>query len=448
MANLVLPGPRSRRGVAPTTPLPAIGAIVVAMGVVVGVTVGGFLLWAALAGLTSAVSAPGFVSVESHRKTVQHLEGGIVAEIAVRNGDVVKRGEPLVLLEDIRPRTELAILQANYVTLWAAKMRLEAEVAGAERLTFRPELEDMADRVRARHHLENERNIFEARWTELRNREAILHKRIKELEEQASAAAAQQAAVSEQRRLITEELAGTRELFAKGYAPKTKVLALERAAAELQGQAGSLASRVAEARETIAKTRLEILDLSNSRRSAATDELRAVQGDFEKVSEQIAAMEDVLARTVIRAPEDGIVQNLRIHTIGGVLPPGADVLDLVPQRDRLLMDVKVRPEDIDVVHVGQEAETYLVPYEARRVPPVRGVVTYLSADALVEETTGMPYYAARVQLDTDALQGLEADVTLHPGMPVIAMIILSERTVLDYFISPFWRLGQFGMREE
>lgn len=448
MAEHALPAPTAGQGPRPLPDHPSIGRVTLAMVLVASLSLGAFLVWAATAGLASAVGAPGFVSVESHRKTVQHLEGGIVAEIAVRNGAIVRAGDPLIVLENIRPRADLSILNANQVRLWATRTRLEAELNDAEALNFPSDLLAAATTEEARQLLRNEEAAFAARRAETQNRIAILEKRIGEYDEQAAAAAAQQTAVAEQRRFILEELAGTRELYSKGYAAKTKVLALERAAAGLQGEEGAWAARVSETREAIGKTRLEILDLRNARQTAAAEELRLIQAELDKVVEQLAATRDVLGRTVIRAPEDGIVQNLRVHTIGGVLPPGGEVMDLVPQNDRLLMDVKVRPEDIDVVHVGQHAETYLLPYEARRVPPVKGTVSYVSADALVDEATGYPYYAARVEVDPDALNDLGPSVVLHPGMPVTAMIILGDRTVLDYFLSPFWRLAEFGMREE
>lgn len=446
MADRTLPPRRRRPQPLPATP--PIARITLAMGLVTAVSFGGFLVWAATAGLASAVGAPGFVSVESHRKTVQHLEGGIVAEIAVRNGDMVHRGDPLIVLESVRPRADLSILEAAHIRLRATRLRLEAEMTDAAELQFPADLVALAGSDETRQILRNEQAAFAARRGEMQNSIAILEQRIRELEEQSSAAAAQQASVSDQLRFIMEELAGTRELYSKGYASKTKVLALERAAAALQGQAGSWAAKIAEAKESAAKTRLEIKGLLNTRRTVASDEMRVVQADLDRVVEQLAATRDVLGRTIIRAPEDGVVQNLRIHTVGGVLPPGGQVMDLVPQRDRLLMDVKVRPEDIDVVHVGQRAETYLVPYESRRIPPVGGTVTYVSADALMDEATRQAYYAARVELNAEALSALDPSVALHPGMPVVSMIILAERTALDYFLSPFWRLGEFGLREE
>lgn len=445
-----LPG-RGRRAAAPAAADaagPQIRRLVLGMAVVVALTFGGFFTWAALASLASAVSAGGTVSVESHRKVIQHLEGGIVAELLVRDGDEIVAGQPLLRLEDVRPRADLTILEATYVMLAATKARLDAELVGAETLALPAAVEALATTDEARQHLENQRSLFTARRVELDNRAQILRQRSGEMQEQAAAIEAQQAAVAQQRRLIGEELAGTRELYQKGYAPKTKVLALERAAAELQGQAGSYAARLAETREGIARANLEILDLRNSRRSELAEQVRDTQSELARLSEEIAAARDTLARTVVRAPEAGVVQNLRIHTVGGVLPAGAPILDLVPQRDRLLMDVRVRPEDIEVVHVGQAAAVYLVPYQNKQVPPVDGAVVYVSADALKDEASGEPYYSARIELRDGALDGLGQEVTLHPGMPVVAMIILGERTVLEYFTAPFRRLSDFGMREE
>lgn len=445
-----LPGRRSGRSPAdgPMAGGPQIRRLVIGMAVVVALTFGGFFTWAALASLASAVSAAGAVSVETHRKVIQHLEGGIVADLLVRDGDAVEAGQPLLRLEDVRPRADLAILEASYVMMAATKARLEAELTEADAFALPAAVQDLASTEEARQHLENQKSLFAARRAELDNRVQILRQRIGELQEQAAAIEAQQAAVVQQRRLIAEELAGTRELYQKGYAPKTKVLALERAAAELQGQAGSYAAQLAETREAIGKTDLEILDLRNSRRSELAEQLKDAQSELARLSEEIAAARDTLARTVVRAPEAGVVQNLRIHTVGGVLPAGAPILDLVPQRDRLMMDVRVRPEDIEVVHVGQAASVYLVPYQNKQLPPVDGSVAYVSADALKDEATGDSYYSARIQLAEDALDRLDQDVALHPGMPVVAMIILGERTVLDYFTAPFRRLSEFGMREE
>lgn len=440
-------GPQPGPEAIPLAPAPDIRSLVLKVALVIAVTFGGFFLWAALAELSSAVGAGGRIIVESHSKTIQHLEGGIIRDLLVRNGDAVQAGQPLIELEVTRPRAEVQILRNQYVTAAATRARLRAEIAGEDILRFDEALLATAQDDETRALLANQREIFTSRRTALAGQIDIHRRRILELGEQIKASQTMKVSVARQIELIGEELVGTRELFEKGYAPKTKVLALERVLAELQGEAGTINGRIAEARETIAKAELEIADLQNRVRAEAIEQLKEAEVQLADLTERMGAAEDVLRRTVLRAPEDGVVQNLRFHTIGGVIPAGAEVLDLVPREDRLVVDVKVRPEDIDVVHVGQKATVYLEAYNIRRVPPVDGEVTYVSADVLHDQPTGTYYFAARVQIAPDALENLQ-DIELYPGMPANAMIIIGERTVFDYLVSPFLDVIDYGMREE
>ncbi|HEV7368096.1 HlyD family type I secretion periplasmic adaptor subunit [Arenibaculum sp.] len=409
--------------------------------------VGGFGAWAALAPLRSAALAAGEVVASSHRKTVQHLEGGMVAQIRVQDGSIVAAGDVLVRLDDTRVRTEVARLEGRRDEALARAARLIAERDGAERIDFPAALTERAGEARARQAMRAQTAMFEARRALLQDREAILRQRIAQHGVQLVSIEDQEKAESRQLALIEEELAGVRQLMEKGLERKPRLLALQRTAAGIEARRAAHLGRIAELRQSVAGIELEIAELRAERLGVVTEELESVQAALGDVEERLIAARDTLRRTVVRAPQDGVVVGLQLHTVGGIIAPGEPILDLSPRRDRLVVDVRVAPEDIDVVRAGLPAQVRLTAFKQRVTPTVDGSVVLVSADRLEDATTGAPFYQARIALDPASL-GTLPDANLYPGMPAEAIIVTGERTLLDYLLAPVLESMRRGLLED
>lgn len=396
---------------------------------------GGFGAWAALAPLSSAALAPGIVIADSNRKTVQHLDGGIVAEILVRDGDRVAAGQPVMRLDDLETRSTVALLEGQLWSLLAQEARLTAESDGLASVVRPIRLAEHADDPAVAEILAGQERIFAGRRASLDGRVAVTRQRIAQLEAQIAGLEAQRHAGLGQLALIREETASVAEMLAKGLERKPRLLSLMRQSVELEGMQGDLANRIAQAREGIAQAEMEILGLSADRQSEIATELRDVQTRRVEAEEKRTAARIRQGRRDVAAPEAGTVINLRYFASGAVVAPGAAILDLVPLDDRLVVEARVNPTDIDVVHAGLSAKVVLSAFKSRTTPPLDGSLVRVSADALTDERTGQSYYSARVAVDGAQLRALK-DVHLQPGMPVETLIVTGERTLLTYLIQP------------
>lgn len=403
---------------------------------------GGFGAWAARAPLAGAAIAPGVVAVDTSRKTIQHLEGGIIAELPVREGDRVEAGQVLVRLDDLEARALHGLLQGEYFALRAQEVRLEAERDGRAELFFPAGLDRAPAEI-----LAGQRRIFESGREALAGRIDVLGRRIAQLEAQIAALDAQLAAGRDQLALVAEEVAGVRAMVEKGLERKPRLLALERQAASLAGQQGEYANRIAQAREAIAEAEMEILNARRSQVEKAALELRETGMRRAEVEERLATATVALGRREVVAPQSGIVLNLRYHTLGGVVPPGGEILDLVPEGDPLVVEARIAPTDIDVVHPGLPARIALSAYKSRTTPHLDGRVLRVSADALADERTGQPFFRAEIEVDARQVAMLEA-IRLRPGMPVEAFIETGERTLLDYLVQPLADSFRRAFREQ
>lgn len=419
------------------------GAIAVGIGVI-AVFFGGLGAWAALAPLDSAAIAPGVVKVEGQRKTVQHLEGGIVDRIFVREGDSVSRGDLLIRLDDTQQQATLRLLDGRLLAAKALEARLAARRDGLETIDFPAELET-GDAEAARI-TDGQRMIFSAQNRTLATRISILEQRIAALREEIVGLQGQIAAQDRQLVLIEEEAQGLRGLFNKGLARKERILALERTAAEIDGGRSRNSAEIARARQAIGGARLEIDELSTTMVDEAVAELRETQKEIFDVEQRIVAIKDIISRTDIRAPLSGTVVGLRVHSARGVIAPGEPLLDIVPADKGLVVEAQVSPADIDMVHAGQPARVRLTAFNSRQVAPVRGVVRSVSADRLTDERTGVSYFLARVRVTDDVEKALNG-AALLPGMPAQVTILAERRTPLDYLTSPITRSLQRSMRE-
>jgi HlyD family secretion protein len=415
-------------------PRPRTGGTILFGFAAIAVFFGAFAAWSALAPLSEAAIAPGMIKVEGTRRTVQHLEGGIVREILVRDGDRVSAGQTLLRLDDIRAGADLETLRSQRWALLAQDARLQAELEEAQAIIFPAALRE-ATEPRAQDAMHGQRAVFEARRASRLSQIAVQEARIGQQEAIIAGATGQLRAQRQQLELIRQEEEMTRTLVQQGLQRLPTLLALQRTAAALEGQGEELRGQLDRAAQVIAEARNTIAGILSQRRQEVAAEQREVRTRLAEVEERLRAAEDVAVRRDILAPEDGIVLNLRLFTIGAVVRPGDPVLDLVPLRDRLVAEVNVAPGDIDVVHPGLQAEVRLPAFKQRLVPYLHGHVTFVAQDVTVDERTRMSYYRAHILIDQDQLDRLPG-VQLVPGMPVEAMIQIGQRSFLRYITQP------------
>jgi HlyD family secretion protein len=421
---------------------------IVAAAVVIGLGIGGFGMWAAAAPLAGAAIAPGVISPDGSRRTVQHLEGGIIQRILVEDGSVVQAGDPLIVLEDVQARAGHEVLRARFYTLAAAQARLLAEQAGADDIRF-PEwlIETTGEDATALEAMVAQRQLFRTRAQGLAGRRAILAQRIAQLGEEIAGLEAQLVTDGRQIALIAEEIGGLDHLYRKGLTPKTRLLALQRAQNDIEGDRAERRARIARAHQAIGETELQILAQGTALLDQANEELSRVQAELAEVEQRLAASRDVLARTLIRAPAAGTVVALRFRTAGGVVRPGEPVLDIVPDDEELLVDARLSPLDIDIVAAGLPAQIVLPAFKQRHLPRIEGRVRRVSADALVDPHTGERYFEARIEVDAEQLAAIEPAIELSAGMPAEVYITTAERTMLDYLLQPVFDSLRRAFRE-
>jgi HlyD family secretion protein/epimerase transport system membrane fusion protein len=401
----------------------------------------GLGLWAALVPLAGGAIAPGVISPDGSRRTVQHLEGGIIRKLNVRDGDFVERDQPLLVLESVQPKANFDLLQKQQRTLLITKARLDAERLGMDEIELAPELLAAGPETRAI--IASQRELFIARRAAHESKNRILRQRIAQLREQIKGFEAQVESASRQLQFLGEEIAGKRILADKGYLAKPELLRMLRMEAELSGRHGQYKAAISEAEQQIGEAELQLLANDTTRADQIATQLDQVRADLNALEEKLTASRDVLNRTIITAPISGVIVNLRFKTESGVIQPGVPILDIVPSEEKLLIDARISPMDIDVVHIGLKAQVQLTAIAARSAPRVEGVVKSVSADRLMEEATKQPYFLARVEVDREELRRVGPHVELVPGMPADVLIVTGERTMANYLLRPFleaiWR---------
>lgn len=414
--------------------------------VVIVLFFGVFGTWAWLAPLDSAAIAIGTVSVESNRKTIQHLEGGIVAEILVGEGDRVNADQIVVQLDATQARASRDLLVGRLGEALVLEARLIAERDNADEVDFpETELSDWDGDAAARA-IKGQKGIFESRRVAQQENEGVLRQRIAQLNEQIEGLKGQIDSEDRQIELLQQELLDVRELVEKGLARRPRMLALERNVAAIEGDRSGNRASIAGSRQAIGETELRISGLHTQRQNEVLEELRNDQALIADLRERLLAAQAILARTSIRSPLDGTVVDLRIHTTGGVLRPGEAIMDIVPRNDKLVIDVRIDPQDIDVVFPGLRAHVTLTALNRRAQIPLAGTLTSVSADLLQDPQTGAIYYLGRVELDVQQ-PGLAGGPTLYPGMQAEVMIVTGNNTPLDYLLRPLTRSLRRAMRD-
>ena len=413
---------------------------------VLALFLGGFGVWGALAPLSSGAVAPGVIGVSSERKTVDHLEGGIVEEIRVTDGDVVAAGQTLVVLDDTRPRAALDLLEAQWRSAATLNARLEAERDGLPAISWPSALQLAAvARQEAAAVLATQERIFEARAVSLATQTAIYERRIAQLRERAAGLREEMTSLDRRIALLDEGLFDIRRTVLLGLETKhQRLLNLQRDRATAVGARARGASEIARVELNIIETELVIDELGNRRLEEVAAELREVETELSDLHEQVAAARDVVARTRIAAPAAGAVMGLRVFTPGGVIEPGEPLMEIVPVGDRLIIEARVTPNDIDTVVVGLPAQVRLPAFSQLGAPRLTGEVIRVSADRFANER--MAWYEARIALDPSQ-PGL-AELPLTPGMQADVLIVTGARTLLDYLLTPISESFGRALREQ
>jgi HlyD family type I secretion membrane fusion protein len=414
--------------------------------IVVGVFVIGFLGWAALAPLDSALVAQGVVVVETHRKAIQHLEGGIVRTIYVTEGDKVKAGQPLIQLDDTESKASLDLIRGQADALAAQQARLEAERDNVDKIAFPPDLLARQDDPKVAEAIRGEQNTFDTHRATLAKQQDIYNQRISENRRIIAGLQSQQNSVEQQSQLIGQESDSVQQLYNKGLSTLPRLLQLKRQAADLGGQHGQISEKMAQVNLDSGEDELQIVNLRNQFLNDVVKDLRDVQTKRFEALDRLHAAKDVVARLRMIAPVAGKVVGLAVHTKGAVIRPGDTVLEIVPINDQLDVEAHVRPEDADDVHIGMTAKVNLGAYKQRRLPMITGTVTTVSADRLTDQKTGQAYFNVEIAVDRSQIKDYP-DVKLIPGMPVDVSLETGSRTALEYFVEPITAVFRHGMRE-
>jgi epimerase transport system membrane fusion protein len=402
---------------------------------VIVATVLGLGGWAAFAQLSGAVIAPGFVKIDLNRKVVQHQEGGIVREIRVRDGDRVKQGQPLLVLDDVRVDATLDTLSTQLVAERAKAARLAAEAAYSSKLLFPSDIVRREDELKVAETLERERALFQTRRAAVESQIALLRRQTREIGDEAVALNDQISAEQRAIELQREELRANEDLLRQNYVQKTRVLTLQRAVAEYEARHGEHRAELAKARQRTSEIDLRIVSAQNAYKQSAIDELKDSTAKIFDLEEKLRPSRDAAQRQQIVAPIAGEVVGLRVFTAGAVVGPRDVLMEVVPNDKVLIVEARIRPEDINHVRPGSEADIRLTAYKQRSTPLVQGTVTYVSGDRMVDTQTGTPYYVVHVDVPAAALEQA-GGLKLQAGMPAEIFIRTDRRTAFDYLLAP------------
>lgn len=399
------------------------------------VFVGGGFWWSATAPIDSAAVSQGSFVIQGNRRDVQHLEGGIVKEIRVKDGDVVKPGDILVVLDDVQDKARRDMVKSEYYAALAHEARLIAERDDLKDVVFPEDLEKAMSIRAVKEAISGQKTIFKSRRAGYNDQIGIIQQRETQLQAEVDSLKAQVASFIQQKKLIDEELRGVDELFKKGLTTKSRLLALQREATRLEGEVNEKRELISRSMRQIGEAKLQEVAVKNKRLDDVVAELRKVQEDLSGVREKLQSTEDKLVRDAIMATIGGTIVNMRVHTVGSVIEAGGTIANIVPKEDDLLVETRLNPQDIDVVRIGLPAKVRLTAYKARATPIIDGKVTYVSADSMVEQRTGQPYYVVRVAVTREAVRKA-GDIQPSPGMPAEVMIVTGARTLLAYLTQP------------
>jgi HlyD family secretion protein len=425
----------------------ALRPVALASVAVAALFVGGFSAWGFYAPLASAAIAPGVVSPDSSLNTIQHLEGGIVQEILVTEGDRVEKGDLLMRLSPVQAQASFSARERQWRRFEAERLRLEALEVDAESFAFPPELTSLTD-PDFQAFLANQQAQFGVQRQGLSERQAILGRRMGQLDQEVAAIERENEGLREQLDIVSEEMADKAQLLEQNLIRKPELLALRRLASQLKSQIASNEATIARAAQKAEEIELQILSLKTEFQDQLARDLVRVNSELAQLEESMTSSRDVFRRTEIFAPVSGRVHNLRAETIGGIVRPGERILDIVPAEDALVIEARLSPNDIDVVAVGQIARVHLTPYSARSMAPLEGHLVRISPDAKVDEATRETYYEVRIEVDPDMLERMATKVEMTPGMPAEVFILTGEQSLFSYMAAPVTSSFRRAFRED
>jgi HlyD family type I secretion membrane fusion protein len=421
--------------------LARIGALVVAAGMLAGVG------WLAFAPLYGAVIAPAFVKVDNNRKTVQHQEGGIVRDILVRDGQKVEAGQLLLLLDDVRVGAGFELLEVQWLGERAREARLSAERESAPGVAFPPDVREAAARLPAvASSMQREQAVFVQRRQSLESQIALLRTQIAHTEDERSALLEQIKADENAVRLQREELAVNQALVEQKFIQRTRIIMLERALSDYESRLNENRSVLAKARQKISDLELRIVTQRNAYVQTAAEELKQSTARVNDLEQQLRPLRDASARQRIVAPVAGEVVGLRVFTRGAVIGPRDPLLDIVPADSHLVVEARIRPEDVSYIGAGSDVDVRFTAFKYRTTHVAKGTVRTVSGDRLIEEATGAPYYSTLIEVTADAL-AQAGGLNLQAGMPAEVFIRTTARTPLSYFFEPLTAYARRAFRE-
>jgi HlyD family secretion protein/epimerase transport system membrane fusion protein len=397
---------------------------------------GGLTAWSSLAPLASAALGHGVVSPDGSRRTVQHLEGGIVERLLVHEGSRVERGQPLLVLEDKSARAVRDTARSQARLASAVLARLQAERTNAPAISFQDDPLSPAGDPEVINVRQAQRELFLQRRESLAGRKALLDRRLGQLREEINGLKAQMASQTAQLNFVNDELQGVTQLVSQGLERKPRLLALQRSQADLSGQKAASQAGIARAEQAISETRLQMTALDSERQEEVSNQLATVAGDLSAAQDRYRAAQDVLHRVTVTAPVAGTVVQLKAKTVGGVVGAGQSILDIVPSDDELLIEARIAPTDIDVVRSGLPAQVVFSAFKQRNLPRLEGRVRDVSADRITDPQSGNAFYLARVEVDRGHIRSIAPELELTAGMPAEVMIMSGEKTLFQYLVEP------------
>lgn len=404
-------------------------------------------IWANFAPLSSAAIAPGVLVVESKRQQVEHLEGGIVRGIHISDGEFVDAGELLLEIESTASRSRLEQTRRKFISLLATRDRLSAELNNSPQIQWDERLLKLDGDNNATLDMQTQSDLFKIRRQNLSGQVAILEDRILQLEKEIDGHRSRLVADQERLKLAVIRLEGLESLNDRGFATSIQLSEVQAQEANLKGSIGDLEARIGAANLRIDEVEKELLQTHATYRQETMEDFQKTSTELGEFDASFAAAEDVVTRMQVLAPISGRIVGLNVTTEGSVIEGGERLMEIVPQNDRLVIDVLVKPEDIDSVFVGQKVDARLTAFNPRTTPPVPGQIINVSADRVVDERSGVAAYSATVAFNEDGLSALDESQELYPGMPAEVMIIMEDRTFAEYLLGPIISLFDRGLRE-
>lgn len=410
------------------------------------VVLGLALIWALFAPLSQGVTAHGFIKVEGNRKTLQHLKGGIVEEIRVKEGDRVEKGQPLLTLNQTQLKSQQGMVESQLVIWTAIEARLVAERADSNSIDFPEFLQQRKNDPQVKQAMLVHEQLFRTRRSAINGEQSIGRETITGLEEQIRGMKAQEKSKGEQLVSYREELSTLRPLYEQGYIPRNRLFEVERAVAYLSGQRSDDLANIGRVRSQIAETRLKMLQSITDYKKDVETQLSDAQSKVADLRERLISTQDDLDRVVVRAPNAGVVVDLSIHTLGGVVAPGQKLMDLVPEGGGVVVEVQIPTHLIDKVHVGLDAAVHFTALDQILVPTIPGKLVYVSADRITDPRTDISYFVGRVVINDQGLK-LLGKQELLPGMPADVVLKMSDHSLVGYLLKPLLNRLRFAFNE-